>query len=491
AMPPPPPHSSTAAQPGGVGVQLGATVAQPGGTGMQPERAVAHGGAPPRAAVQVPDQQVIMTRQEMQQMVADAAAQAVQQVTNSLSRATATPNTIAGSRQNAEEDESSYGGGGPTHDWEMERMAEQLRQLQAKVDGRAERRARGHPFSADILAAPLPNNYKDTNLVFDGTSDPLRHVRTFENMAVLHGYTDPVSCRAFLSTLRGGALDWFEGPTQPKSRRYCRFHKDYGHTTEDCRHLKNEIERLIRAGHPKEFVYQDKGRRKEKRRYREDSVERSEEDDDEDARGGRDGRKRDEGKRRRRSREREREGDGGQVKRGTIYMILGGPTDGDSNNARRGHVRAMKRKREEVSITAWVPEISFRTDDAAGVVVPHNDALVITAEVAGFDVKRVFIDTGSSVDVMFYDCFVQINRELNVELKPVATALYGFNGGEVMPMGEVTLSVALGKGATRKVRMVRFVVVGAESSYNIIMGRTSLNEFQAVVSTYHMTIKYP
>ncbi|CAA0810386.1 Unknown protein, partial [Striga hermonthica] len=283
----------------------------------------------------------------------------------------------------------------------------------------------------------------------------------------------------------------FEGPTQPKSRRYCRFHKDYGHTTEDCRHLKDEIERLIRAGHLKEFVYQDKGRKKEKRRCREDSVERSEEDDDEDARGGRYGRKRDEGKRRRGSREREREGDEGQVKRGTIYMISGGPTDGDSNNARKGHVRAMKRKREEVSITARMPVISFKAEDAEGVVLPHNDALVITAEVAGFDVKRVFIDTGSSVDVMFYDCFVQINRELNMDLKPVTTALYGFNGGEVMPMGEVSLPVALGAGELRKVRMVRFVVVGAESSYNIIMGRTSLNAFQAVVSTYHMTIKYP
>ncbi|CAA0810865.1 Unknown protein, partial [Striga hermonthica] len=145
-----------------------------------------------------------------------------------------------------------------------------------------------------------------------------------------------------------------EGPTQPKSRRYCRFHKDYDHTTEDCQHLKDEIERLIRAGHLKEFVYQDKRRRKEKRRCREDSVERSEENDDEDAR---DGRKRDEHKRRRESREREREEDGGQVKRGTIYMISGGLTDGDSNNARRGHVRAIKKKREEVSITTRVPEI--------------------------------------------------------------------------------------------------------------------------------------
>ncbi|CAA0833207.1 Unknown protein, partial [Striga hermonthica] len=397
----------------------------------------------------------------------------------------------------------------------MERMAEQLRQLQANVDGRAERRARGHPFSADILAAPLPSNYKDTNLVFDGNSDPSRHVRTFENMAVLHGYTDPVSCRAFLSTLRGGALDWFQqlplgsivdfGDFAEKlTNQYSRvvaqektyltlmamkqgekesLRKYVARYNQACLEISSAVDE-VKAGGLIRSLWAGP-------RCREDSLGRSEEDDDEDARGGQDGRKRDEGKRRRGSREREREGDGGQVKRGTIYMISGGPTDGDSNNARRGHVRAMKRKREEVGITARVPEISFRAEDAAGVVVSHNDALVITAEVAGFDVKRVFIDTGSSVDVMFYDCFVQINRELNVELKPVATALYGFNGGEVMPMGEVSLSVALGKGATRKVQMVRFLVVGAESSYNIIMGRTSLNAFQAVVSTYHMTIKYP
>ncbi|CAA0818995.1 Unknown protein, partial [Striga hermonthica] len=469
-----------------------------------------------------------------------------------------------------------YGGGGPTHDREMERMAEQLRQLQAKVDGRAERRARGHLFSADILATPLPNNYKNTNLVFDGTSDPSRHVRTFENMAVLHEYTDPVSCRAFLSTLKGGALDWFQqlppgsivdfedfaekltnqySSAVAQEKTYFTFmamrqgekeslRKYVTRYNQACLEIPSAVDevkaggliRSLRAGPCRtslaktpahtydevlrrcrkyinleeteaEFAKLEELGRWESRKEKAVSPKRK-------ASPRREGRaKQDRG---REDRWKDRPISGGKrfydytplnakvaevlmamekgidgKDRGTIYMISGGPTDGDSNNARRGHVRAMKRKREEVSITARVPEISFRAEDAAGVVVPHNDALVITAEVAGFDVKRVFIDTGSSVDVMFYDCFVQINRELNVELKPVATALYGFNGGEVMPMGEVTLSVALGKGATRKVRMVRFVVVRAESSYNIIMGRTSLNVFQAVVSTYHMMIKYP
>ncbi|CAA0833859.1 Unknown protein, partial [Striga hermonthica] len=229
----------------------------------------------------------------------------------------------------------------------------------------------------------------------------------------------------------------FEGPTKPRSNKYCRFHRDYGHNTEDCRNLKDEIERLIRAGHLKEFVIHNRPRGKERRRCREDSVARSDRDDDreDDAR-----------KERRRRQNDDREELRGEVlvKRGTIYMISGGPTDGDSNNARKVHVRAVKRKREEVGITGRMPVISFRAEDAEGILLPHNDALVITAEVAGFDVKRVFTDTGSSVDVMFYDCFAQINKHLNLELKPVATALYGFNGGEMMPMGEVSLTVALG-----------------------------------------------
>ncbi|CAA0829049.1 Unknown protein, partial [Striga hermonthica] len=288
--------------------------------------------------------------------------------------------------------------------------------------------------------------------------------------------------------LDGKEITWpatrFEGPTKPRSGRYCRFHRDYGHNTADCRHLKDEIERLIRAGHLKEFVIQDRPRGKEKRKCREESVMRNDRDDDREDDDRREKRSRDNDPREEPRREL-------PLKRGTIYMISGGPTDGDSNNARKGHVRAAKRKREEVGITGRMPVISFRAEDAEGVLLPHNDALVITAEVAGFDVKRVFIDTGSSVDVMFYDCFTQINKHLNLELKPVSTALYGFNGGEVMPMGEVSLTMALGSGDTRKVRMVHFVVVGAESSYNIILGRTGLNAFQAVVSTYHMTIKYP
>ncbi|GER40648.1 gag-pol polyprotein [Striga asiatica] len=143
---------------------------------------------------------------------------------------------------------------------------------------------------------------------------------------------------------------------------------------------------------------------------------------------------------------------------GVIHMISGGPIDGDSNNARKKHSRAAKRKREEVSITARAPVIYFQA--------------------------RMLKDC-TLRDVMFYDSFRQL--DLDVELKEVITCLYGFSGIEVVSMGEITLPVAL----LRKMKMIKIVVVGTESSYNIILGRTSLNAFQSVVSTYHMMINYP
>ncbi|KAK4388383.1 hypothetical protein Sango_2444900 [Sesamum angolense] len=45
-----------------------------------------------------------------------------------------------------------------------------------------------------------------------------------------------------------------ENPKRMKSHKYCLFHKDHGHSTEDCFHLKDEIEKLIQQGYLKEYV---------------------------------------------------------------------------------------------------------------------------------------------------------------------------------------------------------------------------------------------
>ena len=54
-----------------------------------------------------------------------------------------------------------------------------------------------------------------------------------------------------------------------RSRRYvkknCSFHNDIGHSTERCVALKDEIERLIRAGHLKKFLDKPQAANREER----------------------------------------------------------------------------------------------------------------------------------------------------------------------------------------------------------------------------------
>ncbi|KAL0313460.1 UNVERIFIED_CONTAM: hypothetical protein Sradi_5745300 [Sesamum radiatum] len=47
---------------------------------------------------------------------------------------------------------------------------------------------------------------------------------------------------------------WKDGPQFSKSNKFCCFHNDYGHAIEECRHLKNEIKRLIQNGYLQEYV---------------------------------------------------------------------------------------------------------------------------------------------------------------------------------------------------------------------------------------------
>ena len=43
-------------------------------------------------------------------------------------------------------------------------------------------------------------------------------------------------------------------PNMRDKRKYCRFHKDYGHYTEECRDLKEQIEELIQRGKLQQYV---------------------------------------------------------------------------------------------------------------------------------------------------------------------------------------------------------------------------------------------
>ena len=66
------------------------------------------------------------------------------------------------------------------------------------------------PFTAEVLHFPLPTKFRMPQIeAFDGTKDPVDHLNTYKNQMELHGYQDPIRCRAFAITLKGSALAWF------------------------------------------------------------------------------------------------------------------------------------------------------------------------------------------------------------------------------------------------------------------------------------------
>ncbi|KAK3022349.1 hypothetical protein RJ639_047054 [Escallonia herrerae] len=76
-------------------------------------------------------------------------------------------------------------------------------------------------------------------------------------------------------------------------------------------------------------------------------------------------------------------------------------------------------------------------------------------------------------------------------LRKMDTPLYGFSNHPVAAEGIIALPVAIGTPPAQANFMLDFVVVKVPSAYNAILGRPALNQLQAVVSTYHLKMKFP
>ncbi|XP_017246612.1 uncharacterized protein LOC108218204 [Daucus carota subsp. sativus] len=250
--------------------------------------------------------------------------------------------------------------------------------------------------------------------------------------------------------------------TDPEKRNkdlYCRFHKDTGHKADDCRQLKDEIEFLIRRDKLSKFTKDgDKNHRDNDNRGRENDDKRT------------------------------------QPRGPVINVISGEPTAaGTSNNSRKAYAR------EVMSIVGEPPKrakidyaiMAFDNVELEKVKFPHDDPLVITPEIRNSSVKRVLVDSGASVDILFYDAYEKMGyAESQLTPSDSDMPIYGFNNAETRIKDMIQLPV-MGTEPRQATCMLNFLVVKALSTYNAILGRTGIHAFKAIPSTYHLKIKFP
>ena len=120
-----------------------------------------------------------------------------------------------------------------------------------------------------------------------------------------------------------------------------------------------------------------------------------------------------------------------------------------------------KRARVELPLV-----IGFSDKDKIGIIQPHDDALVITIRIGGYDVKRVMVDQSSTAKIMYPDLYKGLNLKAE-DLTPYSSPLVSFEGKVIIPKGQVRLPVQTGS----EVVEVDFIVVDAYSPYTAIVAR--------------------
>nr|XP_023888722.1 uncharacterized protein LOC112000788 [Quercus suber] len=242
-------------------------------------------------------------------------------------------------------------------------------------------------------------------------------------------------------------------PEKCNHNLYYHYHQDQGHTTEDCRNLWDHLDQLIQEGKLKHLLHHSNSQSGQ-------------------------------------TNSRPRRDDATKPPIGTINVIFVALGRTDSCPSRimfvaRLHVEDSnskpKRARTEIQLV-----LGFSNQDKVGTMQPHDDALVVTLRIGGYDVKRVMVDQGNSAEIMYLDLYKGLNLKPE-DLMSYISPLISFDGKMVVSRGQIRLHIQLGSETME----VDFIVVDAYSPYTAIMGRPWLHVLGAVSSTSHQKVKFP
>ncbi|GJW73825.1 reverse transcriptase domain-containing protein [Tanacetum coccineum] len=120
-----------------------------------------------------------------------------------------------------------------------------------------------------------------------------------------------------------------------------------------------------------------------------------------------------------------------------------------------------------------------------------NCPVVVEAMIEGFRVRRIHVDGGSSLEVMYEHCFRNLSYQTRSRLRESRIPLVGFSGEVSYPMGVIDLEVTMGECERTRTVIMEFAVVKSPSPYNALLGRTGMRSLGAVASTIHSMMKFP
>ena len=229
-------------------------------------------------------------------------------------------------------------------------------------------------------------------------------------------------------------------PSKRDHSKKCAYHKEHGHTTETSRSLHYLVEKLIRAGHLKQYLRSD-ARVRDTPRNRDSGTPRIP-----------------------------------TAPKAIINYIHGGPLDEEYDSKRKRqkllHAASVRERVNSIRprITGGGPRpidgtIIFPPVDPTRILQPHHDTLILSLGMGDFDVRCILVDLGSSTDLLQASVISHMGRDLS-SLENLRRILSGFNGAATTSLGDIVLPVQAGSVTLN----VQFSMVQDLSPFNVILG---------------------
>jgi hypothetical protein len=177
-----------------------------------------------------------------------------------------------------------------------------------------------------------------------------------------------------------------------------------------------------------------------------------------------------------------------------VFPIIGGSSSEPANNKKK---KEAQRRVQHVRVqgpfikSKWshIP-ITFSQEDVQLKDYPHNDAMVISCVIKGFLVHNILVETDSATDIIFVKAFRQM-QEQEDKIHDATHPLCGFGGRQIVALGKITMPVTFGYVHNTRTEHVVFDIVDMEYPYNAIIGRGTLNAFEAILHPAYLCMKIP
>jgi hypothetical protein len=110
-----------------------------------------------------------------------------------------------------------------------------------------------------------------------------------------------------------------------------------------------------------------------------------------------------------------------------------------------------------------------RSDHPQKIPRPGHHTLVLEAQIGGFTSKKVFMDGGSSINLIYADTLRKINIPLS-DLLPSETSFHNIVLGKpTYPLGMINLDIIFGTPANFRKEKIKFKVIDWPSQYYAIL----------------------